>query len=532
MLPLLLLGYLALETAAFKAHSAIPKNETHDHRRKSIVTEEHVHDEFGYPTYTIGGPDWEHLNNMELGRLCSPEQAEVCGKLVCRQGVCSYCQEDKECASMHECIKRGEKAKCQEVESKAWENAMMDPYGFLCTLLILVSAALAAAAGTGGGSIFVPLLISLSHLKASAVVALAQFMILVGSLVNLSVFVARRHPDFPELPVIDYDCIVVLIPTLSLGVTFGVLVNRTAPSWLLLVLLSSTLCFALYRTGWKGWRQYQQEVVTLEETMKRQASEEEREKQQEAEVDFVSYSQAISEILSTRREQVMGILLVWLLMAAASQHGFSYCSMGYALVLGVLAIILLLFSVFVSGRFRATSHMNPIDWLNSSQASSSPLKFPLVAFCTGFLGAMLGLGGGILLSPVFLEVGMHSEAVQATTASFVFVSSSIATIQYFMMDQIVWHYAVWYGAVTLVGTYLGQTLCEVFIRKRRRYSFITIAVACVLGVSLVCLLIVGIDTVLQDYKMGKSMWFSFSALCKSGRAEIITHTRAHMGQLE
>ena len=73
----------------------------------------------------------------------------------------------------------------------------------------LRSSALAAASGTGGGSIFVPVLISFSYLQESAVVALSQFMILVGlsaenskmhrlyrlqvgSVVNLSVFVARR----------------------------------------------------------------------------------------------------------------------------------------------------------------------------------------------------------------------------------------------------------------------------------------------------------------------------------------------------
>ncbi|CAJ1457058.1 unnamed protein product, partial [Effrenium voratum] len=72
---------------------------------------------------------------------------------------------------------------------------------------------------------------------------------------GVSVMISARHPDFPELPVIDYDCIVVLIPMLCLGVTLGVLVNRTAPSWLLLLLLCSTLCLALWRTGAKGFKQ-------------------------------------------------------------------------------------------------------------------------------------------------------------------------------------------------------------------------------------------------------------------------------------
>jgi len=555
MLSLFLVASLGQQCLAFKVQTAnaelmgypwtaisqaLKSPEPSRNHTERIVKSQEMHHDFGYPAYPENLPQWPDLEKTIAGRVCSMGE-DTCEQLVCRKGICSYCEEDTECPSMHNCIKHGKHALCEMVKMKAWEQAISDPSSFLCTMLILVSSALAAAAGTGGGSIFVPILISLSSLKASAVVALAQFMILVGSLVNLSVFVTRRHPDFPELPVIDYDCMVALIPTLSLGVTLGVLVNRTAPSWLLLVLLSSTLCFALYRTASKGWRQWQQEVAVVEaNAINRQTSEEERlsarraaaQKEIEESVpEATSYGNAISEIISTRRQQVIGIVSVWLLMVFASQHGFSYCSMGYALVLGILTVLLLLASLTVSWWFRSTSHMNPIDWLNSTQAGSC-LKFPLVAFCTGFLGAMLGLGGGILLSPVFLEVGMHSEAVQATTASFVFLSSSVATIQYYKMDQIVWHYAVWYGCVTLVGTYLGQTLCEVFIRKRKRYSFITLAVASVLGASLVCLLIVGLDTVIQDFEMGRPWWFSYQALCKAGRAEILADHEAGIRKLE
>merc|ERR1719277_541108 len=109
------------------------------------------------------------------------------------------------------------------------------------------------------------------------------------------------------------------------------------------------------------------------------------------------------------------------------------------------------------------------------------MRFPIIAFAAGFLGGLLGLGGGIILSPVLLEVGMHSEAVQATTAVFVFLSSSLATIQFAVLQQHVWHYVLWYGGVTTVATLFGQQLCEVYVRRKKRYSMITLAIAGVLG---------------------------------------------------
>ena len=391
-------------------------------------------DGFGYAKHPKKTLDWQDLRSVIKGRKCSNDDSEEqCGDLVCRKGLCSYCTEDSECPSLHQCVSSAEGARCRSMDLKAWESAWNDRSEKFCTFLILISSALAAASGTGGGSIFVPVLISFSYLQESAVVALSQFMILVGSIVNLSVFIARRHPDFPELPVIDYDCIVVLIPMLCLGVTLGVLVNRSAPSWLLLVLLCSTLCLALWRTGTKGLKQLAKEREQLSVNLEEEAPQIEPE-------EVRSYGEVLSELVEAKYEQIAGIGMVWLLMLVSSLHGLPYCSAKYGAFVFLLAAILSTFAMVMTWRFQATSYLNPIDWLKGGE-DRHPMTFPMVAFATGFLGAMLGLGGGILLSPVLIEVGMHSEAVQATVASFVFLSSSLATIQYFMMGQIVWHYA-------------------------------------------------------------------------------------------
>mmetsp|Transcript_60607 Transcript_60607/g.144423 ORF Transcript_60607/g.144423 Transcript_60607/m.144423 type:complete len:545 (+) Transcript_60607:138-1772(+) len=471
--------------------------------------------EFGYTKHPKKELRWDDLRSIIKGRKCSTEKAdEQCGELVCRKGLCSFCTRDSECPSLHRCVESSNGRACRAMERKAWESAWQDRSEKMCTFLIFVASALAAASGTGGGSIFVPVLISFSYLQESAVVALSQFMIFVGSIVNLSVFVARRHPDFPELPVIDYDCIVVLIPMLCLGVTLGVLVNRTAPSWLLLLLLCSTLCLALWRTGAKGFKQLAKEQEQLAQCS---VPEDAVEPTPEA---VVSYGEVLSELVQAKSEQIAGIAMVWLVMLGASLHGLPYCSAKYGIFVLVLAALLVTFALLMTWRFQPTSYLNPIDWLKGDE-NRHPMTFPMVAFGTGFLGAMLGLGGGILLSPVLIEVGMHSEAVQATVASFVFLSSSLAMIQYFLMGQIVWHYALWYGMVSVGATYLGQTACEVFIRKRRRYSFITLSVASVLLLSLFCLCVVGTKTVVHDYEMGKPLGFAFTRLCDSGRGSII-----------
>merc|ERR1719401_1500583 len=84
-------------------------------------------------------------------------------------------------------------------------------------------------------------------------------MIFISSVVNLSVLLGQRHPEYHYMPVIDYDCVVLLEPMLALGVTLGVLMNQIAPPWLLLVLLCITLGTSLWRTGKKGLKQWSKE---------------------------------------------------------------------------------------------------------------------------------------------------------------------------------------------------------------------------------------------------------------------------------
>merc|ERR1719230_223854 len=134
--------------------------------------------------------------------------------------------------------------------------------------------------------------------------------------------------------------------------------------------------------------------------------------------------------------------------------------------------------------------------------------YPAVAFGGGALGGLLGLGGGVIMSPVLLEMGMHSESVQATTALIVFLSSSLATIQFALVGQIIWHYALWYSAITIVATLLGQHLCEVYVRRTGRYSLITLSIAGVLLFSLIALSVVGTQQVIEDVVYGQQMWWS------------------------
>merc|ERR1719265_3066168 len=187
---------------------------------------------------------------------------DSCGQdLICRKGLCMHCHTDRECGRNRFCQKEiSGKNLCVKERAHVWTEVTQDPYELLCSILIFVASVLAAAAGLGGGGVFVPLLILFSGLSPSDAVPLSQVMILCGSLVNLSVFVGQRHPEFTNASKIDYNCVVLFQPMLCAGVTLGVLINKLSPNWIIIVLLMITLIIAGWRTSLKALKQYRKEA--------------------------------------------------------------------------------------------------------------------------------------------------------------------------------------------------------------------------------------------------------------------------------
>lgn len=495
---------------------------------------------FGHARYPGNRPlpTWDEMEEGgHLGAHCDPagNTAVHCGEsLVCRRGLCRHCEVDSECPSLHHCVRKAlsESSHCRPIPEKAWARAFTDPFEFLCTLAIFFASALAAAAGTGGGGMFVPLLVSLSGLKADKAVPLSQCMILCGSVVNLAVFLSQRHPKARPEPVIDYNCVVLMEPMLCLGVTIGVMVNQICPEWLLLLLLCWTLGLALWRTASKGVRQLRGELAAEASASQKPASPTPRSEVVITRIESWRAHLVLHDFLElTNRKawQVILTVVIWLVMLASSFHGIGVCTGKFALFLLQVSGLLSFCTFIAARRIRkeaapvdAAVAEGPVDWTGGPTSSGSGVVvFPLAAFGAGFLGGLLGLGGGIVMGPVLLEVGMHSEAVQATTAVFVFLSSSLATIQFARLRQHVWHYALWYSAVTVAATVLGQKLCQVLVRQKGRYSLITLSIAGVLLASLCALSVIGLAHVREDFRMGRQMWFSMEHLCNKGSLGIV-----------
>jgi len=471
-----------------------------------------------------GLQSWEELARLHghLGNTCTQSTVQKqCGThLVCNGGICGECQISRDCSDKFRCqyFALSGRNMCvlrDLTEQWTWREV-------LCTVLIVITAMLSAAAGMGGGGVYVPLLLLLCDFSTQEAVPLSQAMIVGGATVNIFMFCGERHPKYAHRPKIDYDVIMMLNPGLAVGVTLGVMLNLISPQWIIVLVLIVTLVLALQKSLTKGIAQFKKESKVLEE----QAAAGQGSGGGGGEADgrapkggaglklkFVDIP-TFAKLASSNTRSIGLILGCWLVFFAANMLKATQCSRAYWMQLG--GLIITCFAFTWAGARTVMQKASASDAADGVLAwtPTTLWLYPLLSTAAGFLGGFLGIGGGIIIGPLLLELGMAAEASQATTAMFVFLSSSLATVQFVVLGRAMPEYAMWFTTWVLLATFVGQTLVDYALQKYQRSSLIVLCIAAILAGSLVMMTAVGTMDIVGDVLRGAYMGFSPMDLCK------------------
>ncbi|KAK6163177.1 hypothetical protein DH2020_000041 [Rehmannia glutinosa] len=130
-----------------------------------------------------------------------------------------------------------------------------------------------------------------------------------------------------------------------------------------------------------------------------------------------------------------------------------------------------------------------------------------MAFLGGALGGLFGVGGGMLISPLLLQLGKEPEVTAATCSFMVFFSSTMSAVQYLLLGMEHISGALTYSFICFVGSLVGLTLVQRAIMKHGRASLIVFSVGTVMALSTVLITSFGAVDVWMDYTSGKNMGF-------------------------
>jgi len=452
--------------------------------------------------------------DAHYGGTCTREtRLDQCGDAyVCKEGRCLQCQVSRDCGEKYKCIPSSTGIMLCIPRNLATQWAWRE---VVCTILVVITAMLSAAAGMGGGGVYVPLLLLLLGFSTREAVPLSQCMIVGGAVVNVMMFCGDRHPMYPHRPRIDYDVIMMMNPGLAAGVSIGVICHLISPHWLIVTTLLVTLAITLEKSAIKGVAAWHKESAALAASaaannVSSNGGEGNKESIQIKLADFPAFTQ----FAMGNPTPMLLIGGCWSTLFMLNLTKAPQCSTMFWLQIMGMMMLCCVFTAAGASVVMARQSAAGEDAEGLLQWTPTTLfMYPLFAVVAGFLGGFLGIGGGIIMGPLLLELGMIAEANQATTAMFVFLSSSLATVQFVILGKTMPQFVVWFTTWVVLATFIGQTGIDYMLRKYKRSSLIILSIAGIIACSLVMMSFIGITEVYHDIHRGANMGFKPHNLC-------------------
>ena len=140
-------------------------------------------------------------------------------------------------------------------------------------------------------------------------------------------------------------------------------------------------------------------------------------------------------------------------------------------------------------------------------------QYPSIVAVGAIAAGMLGVGGGMILGPIFNELEFLPQVASATSTIMVLFMSSANVGQFIVFGMLEAQYALFYGAVGVVGAVVGTKGAKVLLDRTGRASFLLFFLAAILLASGVLMASTGVPQILRTGLTG------FRPLCgRSGAA--------------
>ncbi|CAL9115996.1 unnamed protein product [Musa textilis] len=399
----------------------------------------------------------------------------------------------------------------------------------LGSVIAFAGSALGSIGGVGGGGIFVPMLVLIIgfDLKTSAAISKCMIMGAAGSTVYYNL--RFRHPTL-DLPIIDYDLALLFQPMLMLGISIGVAFNVIFAEWMITTILVILFLGTSTKALIKGLETWKKETVLLKDAARRLDSSTKLKDGPELEyaplpegplANEQPKSSASGPVLTIvpieeniYLKELMLLLIVWvgfLVIQIIKTHAV-ICSTEYWILNFMqvpIAAALTLYEaicLYRGKRTIASTGKQDMNWR----------PHQLVFYCccgviAGVVGGLLGLGGGFILGPLFIELGVPPQVASATSNFVMAFSSSISVVQYYLLDRFPVPYSAYLLCVATLAAVAGQHMVRKTIILIGRASLIIFILALTIFVSAIGIGGLGMEDVAG--KLARKEHMGFESLC-------------------
>ncbi|KAH7840920.1 hypothetical protein Vadar_023300 [Vaccinium darrowii] len=393
----------------------------------------------------------------------------------------------------------------------------------LGTIVGFIGAAFGSVGGVGGGGIFVPMLSLIIGFDAKSATAISKCMIMGAAAATVYYNLRLRHPTL-DMPMIDYDLALLVQPMLMLGISIGVAFNVIFPDWLVTVLLIILFIGTSTKAFFKGVETWKKETIMKKEAAQR--LEAAANDQDGAEYNLLPGGPSnatqtedndteVSIIENVCWKELGLLFFVWVAFLALQiiKNYTTTCSTAYwalnllQIPVSVGVTLYEAINLYKGRRVIASIGEDGTNW-----KVHQLFLYSSSGLLAGVVGGLLGLGGGFIMGPLFLELGVPPQVSGATSTFAMTFSSSMSVIEYYLLKRFPVPYALYFTAVATVSALIGQHVVRKLIILLGRASLIIFILASMIFVSAISLGGVGISNMIG--KIEKHEYMGFENLCK------------------
>ncbi|KAF5473753.1 hypothetical protein F2P56_005715 [Juglans regia] len=392
----------------------------------------------------------------------------------------------------------------------------------LATVIGFLGSACGTVGGVGGGGIFVPMLTLIVGFDTKSAAALSKCMIMGASASSVWYNLGVRHPT-KEVPIIDYDLALLFQPMLMLGITVGVALSVVFPYWLITVLIIILFLGTSSRSFFKGIQMWKEETVLKKEMTNRQGihvvnsrGELLIDTEYEPLVPREEKTQMQIVCFNLRWKRTLVLLLVWVffLVLQIIKNDVEACSAWYWVLFCLQFPIALGVYGYESVKLYI-EHKKRVRMGNTESICEASIGWTAthIAFCSlcgilgGIVGGLLGSGGGFILGPLLLEIGVIPQVASATATFVMTFSSSLSVVEFYLLNRFPIPYALYLTSVSILAGFWGQFLVRKLITFLGRASIIVFILSGVIFLSALTMGVIGIETSIEMIRNHEFMGF-------------------------
>ncbi|RZC93451.1 hypothetical protein C5167_007264 [Papaver somniferum] len=380
-----------------------------------------------------------------------------------------------------------------------------------------IGAACGSVGGVGGGGIYVPMLTLIIGFDAKSSVPLSKCMITGAAMSTVYYNLKRRHPTL-DMPVIDYNLTLLMQPMLMLGISFGVILSEIFADWMVTILLiilflaTSTMSFFKGVQMWKTESKLKKAASCVESNCDQLGKEDNHlpcdELSNNTQKEIIRTTVPILENVYWKELGLLVFVWVAFLIVQILKNKTTTCSTSYWILSALQIPVSVLVTIYEAvGLYKGEKVIASLGEKGANWSVHKLVFFALVGVFAGMVGGLLGMGGGFIMGPLFLQLGIPPQVSTATATFAMTFSSSMSVVEYYLLKRFPVPYALYFLGVATLAALVGQHVVKKIISVLGRASLIIFILVFTIFISAILLGGVGIANMTNTIEHNEYMGF-------------------------